>query len=165
VAEQKLDKLVITDKSMGNYVVAGLILAAFPRAKVIHCRRDPLDVTLSCYQHYFQDGLPYTCDLQDMAKVCKHFEIVMQYWQSIFPERIYTLQYESVVQEPEATLLPLFDFLNLQWEPECLNYYQKGSVVHTASIKQVQQPINTKGLQRWKKYEKYLQPAIDELNR
>jgi tetratricopeptide (TPR) repeat protein len=161
--EQHLHKSFVTDKSINNYSSIGVILSAFPNAKVIHCVRDPLAICLSCYQHYFQDGLPYTCNLEDMARMCSLFEEIMKYWKGIFPDRILTLHYADIVNNPEESVRTALNFLNLPWEESCLKFYENKSIVHTASVKQVQNPINNKGLERWKKYETYLQPAINTL--
>jgi tetratricopeptide (TPR) repeat protein len=163
--DQNLHKKFVTDKSINNFYSIGIILSAFPQAKAIHCVRDPLDICLSCYQHYFIDGLPYTCNLEDMARICNLFDEVMGYWQQIFHDRILILKYSDLVINPEDNVRRVLEFLDLPWEDSCLKFFENKNIVHTASVKQVQSPINTKGLNRWKKYEAYLQPAIATLKK
>ncbi|MGH6884525.1 MAG: tetratricopeptide repeat-containing sulfotransferase family protein, partial [Geminicoccales bacterium] len=57
-----------TDKTPGNFLFLGLIEMLFPNARVIHCRRDPLDVCLSCYfQNFGGVAPPFSYDLGDIG--------------------------------------------------------------------------------------------------
>jgi len=162
--EQELDKSYITDKSIGNFTSLGAMLSAFPQAKALHCERDPLDISLSCYQHYFPK-LIYTSNLEDMARICNVFDCAMEYWKTIFPDRIMTVRYENLVNNSEEVVRNIMNFLGLEWQADCLEFYKNTAVVHTASRQQVRNPINKSGLARWKKYENYLEPVKTTLKK
>ena len=59
----------ICDKSLGNFLYAGLIHLALPQAKIIHCRRDAVDTCLSCFSHLFDGDLSYTYDLGELVSI------------------------------------------------------------------------------------------------
>jgi hypothetical protein len=164
MSEQGLTKDYVTDKTPHNYYTLGVILAAFPEAKVIHIQRNPLDICLSCYQLNFSDGAEYTNNLADTARICNIFDATMAHWKALFPNRILTVKYEDLVDNPEQVTRAMLAFYNLEWEDQCLKFYESDQIVNTASFKQVRNPINKSGLDRWKKYEKYLEPAITALN-
>jgi tetratricopeptide (TPR) repeat protein len=165
MAEQKLNKDYVTDKTPHNYYTLGVILTAFPEAKVIHIQRHPLDICLSCYQLNFNDGAEYTNNLADTARIYNIFNAAMAHWKALFPNRILTVNYKDLVEDPEQIARNMLAFYDLEWEDQCLKFYESDQIVNTASFKQVRNPINKSGLDRWKKYEKYLEPAITALNK
>ncbi len=82
----------------------------------------------------------------------------MDFWDKYLPEKVFRIQYESLVNETSLVLEKLFYFLKLPFESDCLNFYLTKRAVVTASSQQVRSPITTKHLAQWKNYEKYLTP-------
>lgn len=153
----------IVDKSIVNHQVVGAILLVFPNARIIHLQRHPLDIIYSCYQQYFETGHNFIFDLRSAARYYKIYDSIMAHWKSVFPDNIYTLRYEDLVVNPEATLGPLLDFCDLPWEDSCLNYRETMGSVNTASAGQVIKPLYTDSMAKWERVKDYLQPAVDEL--
>ena len=58
----------------------------------------------------------------------------------------------------------MIDYCGLEWDDACLRYYESDRIMRTASYQQVKQPIYTSSVERWKNYERHLQPLIDALD-
>lgn len=149
----------VTDKLPGNFFHLGLIALLFPRAKIIHCKRYPLSVCLSCYfQNFVRHGLEYTKNLEHLGAYYRFYRELMEFWQTVLPLPIYQLDYESLVDDPEPEVKKLLEFCGLDWEEACLDSKKTQKVVRTASTWQVRQPIYKSSVARWTHYEKYLEP-------
>ncbi len=151
----------IVDKNLGNLVYVGLIRLLFPRARVIHCKRNPLDVATSCLSIDFAGHFPWTYSMEDFIEHYHIYEALMQHWQRVLPGFVLDLQYEDMVNKPEETSRQVFDFVGLEWSEDVLAFSRKKRRVATASVNQVRQGIYTSSKQRWKRYGDLIQPLID----
>jgi tetratricopeptide (TPR) repeat protein len=153
----------ITDKMPGNYSRLGEILCALPNAKIIHCRRDPVDTCLSCYKQLFARGQYWSYDLEELADQQNLYEELMAHWRSVLPGRFMEIDYEDTVNNFEAQARALIDFVGLPWHEACLKPHEHKRTVLTASKMQVIKPVYTTSVKSWKKYEDELQPLIKRL--
>ncbi len=153
----------VCDKLPTNFLLLGLIALLFPRARVIHCVRDPMDVCLSIYFQRFARGHEYAYDLKDIADYYRQYQRLMDHWRRVLPLEIHDLRYESLVENPEKFSRELIAFLGLEWNPACLNHDRTERVVSTASNWQVRQPVYRNSIQRWRRYERFLEPLKAEL--
>ena len=159
------EALRVTDKMPGNFRYLGMIRLLFPRAKIIHCRRHPLDICLSCYRLYFSGAHPYAYDLRELGHYYRLYEGLMQHWHNVLlPGAIHDVQYESLVTDQEAETRRLLAFCDLPWHPACLDFHKSERAVLTASLSQVREPIYRSSLQKWQAYERYLGPLIEALD-
>ena len=147
------DKPYFIDKMPNNYIHIGLIKLILPNAKIIDARRNPMDACFSCFKQYFARGQHFTYDLDDIARYYKDYERLMDFWKSIFPDSIYTIKYEDVINDPDNGVHSLLNYLELDFEDSCLNFYKSKRPVKTASSEQVRQPIYKSGLDYWLNYE------------
>ena len=152
----------VTDKLPNNYELMGLIAALFPRARVIHCRREPMDVCFSCYAHDFMD---WSSDLETLARYYREYERLMAHWRALLPLPLLEVNYEEMVNDFDAVSRRLVSFCGLPWDDRCLAYHQTARVVRTVSLLQVRQPIYKSSVGRWRRYEAYLQPLAEALTR
>ena len=153
-----------TDKMWQNFEHLGLIELLFPQARVIHCRRDPIDTCLSCYQQSFGTvGPPFTYSLDHSAGYYIEYRRLMKHWDSICNMRVLEVDYETLVAEPEAQSRRLVDFIELEWDDACLKFYENPRIVRTASYAQVRQPVYQSSVGRWKNYAEQLKPLIETL--
>ena len=151
--------LKISDKMPGNFLHLGLIHLALPNAKIIHCRRNPLDNALSLYSLRFAGLHPYAYDLDDLAFYIGEHNRLLRHWRKIFSREIFLeIQYEDTVAELEQTARTLIDFVGLHWDDRCLAFHNNDRPVRTASQWQVRQPIYDTSVGRWKNYRDYLGP-------
>jgi tetratricopeptide (TPR) repeat protein len=152
----------VIDKLPDNYLHLGLVAALFPQARVIHCRRDPVDTCLSCYFQNFKDVL-YAQDLEHLGLSYRLYERVMAHWRQVLPLRTYEVSYEELVADQEAVSRELVAFLGLEWDERCLAFHENRRVVRTASKLQVRRPMYSSSVRRWKRYEAHLQPLLRAL--
>lgn len=154
-----------TDKMLGNYLRLGLIAVMFPRARVIHCRRDPLDTCLSCYFQNFATGLRFTYDLRHLGIAYRSYEKLMAHWREVLPLEMLDVQYEALIEDQEAMSRRLIEFLGLPWDDRCLAFHAQQREVRTASFWQVRQPLYASSVGRWRRYEQHLGPLMQALGR
>lgn len=158
------DAARITDKMPANFRHLGLIALLFPRARIIHCRRNPLDIGLSCY---FQDfsTQPFSHDLADIGLYYRQYERLMAHWRDCLPLPILDLQYEELIADKEKVSRRMIDFCGLDWDDACLASHKNDRQIHTASIWQARQPVYNTSIERWRRYEKHLGPLMDALGK
>ena len=153
----------IVDKMPGNFNFIGLIHSILPNAKIIHSRRHPVETCLSCYRIHFAEGHQWTYNLRELGRFYKRYWNLMKYWREAFPGVMYEAVYEDNVADVEASARRLIDYLGLEWSDRCLEFYNVDRPVKTASLTQVRKPIYKTSTNRWRKYEKYLGPLLEEL--
>jgi tetratricopeptide (TPR) repeat protein len=143
----------VIDKMPANFLYAGLIHAAFPRARIIHMRRHPLDTGLSIYfQNFFNIG-PYANDLADIAHYYRQYLRIMAHWRSLLPtSALLEVPYEGLVEDSESWSRRMVEFLGLPWDERCLAFHETERVVVTASKWQVRQKISRASIGRWRHY-------------
>jgi len=153
----------VVDKMPHNFLHLGLIAVLFPRARIVHCRRDPMAVCASAYFQNFK-WLPYAASIDDIAFYHRHYERLMAHWQRVLPLPMHEVVYEDMVANQEAVSRNLVSFCGLDWDERCLAFYKSSRPVQTASKLQVRQPVYTRSVGRWKLFESYLQPLRDALD-
>ena len=161
-----LAKPRFVDKLPHNFLYAGYIAAALPRAKIICLRRNPMDSVLGNFRQLFALGSPmyeYSFELLDTARYYVLFDRMMRDWQQRLPGRILEVQYEALVDDFEAGARSIVDFCGLPWEDACLRFEDNPAPVATASALQVREPVNRRAIGRWKRYERQLQPVRELL--
>ena len=130
----------------------------FPNAKIIDARRDPMDTCWSCFKQFFAEGQEFTYDLDNIFHYYSKYLELMDIYHKALPGYIHTVQHEDLLDNPEEVIKNMLNFCNLDFEKECLSFYENKRPVKTASSEQVRQPLNKKGVGRWRKYEKFLNP-------
>ena len=161
--QQKPGTRYIVEKTPTNFVHIGLIFQLFPNAKIIHTSRAPLDTCLSCYFTNFADRQEWSFNLINLARVYQDYSSLMVFWQQRYPGKILNIDYEQLVTDQEKQTRRVLDFVEVDWDPACLDFHQTSRPVLTASAVQVRQPINAKSLGRWKPYARQLKPVADIL--
>ncbi len=152
----------VADKMPENYLYLGLIATLFPRAKIIHCRRDLRDVAVSCWMTNFRH-LRWAADPDHIAARCRDYLRLMEHWRAVLPGSMLEIDYEETVNDLEAVARRLLAWCGLDWEPACLDFHKTSRPIRTASVMQVRQPIYTRSVARWKNYEAALGPLFAQL--
>lgn len=153
----------VTDKLPFNFMHLGVIALLFPNAKIIHCRRDPMDNCLSCYFTSFAEQIGFANRLDTLGRYYVDYDRLMRHWREVLPVEIFDLQYEDLIGDTETQIRKLLDHCDLDWEDACLSFYDTQRGVRTPSRWQVRQPIYTGSVQRWRNYESHLQPLKEIL--
>ena len=152
--------LHVTDKMPQNFYNLWLIRLCFPRARIIHCKRNPLDTCLSIYCQKFVTDHPYAHELENLAVYYAQYERLMQHWEEVLPGRMLEVHYEDLVTNQNMMTRKLLEFCNLGWDDRCLAFDRNERVVHTASSWQVRQPMYSSSIGRWKHYQPFIGPLM-----
>ncbi|RBP15594.1 transcriptional activator [Roseiarcus fermentans] len=149
--------LRVTDKMPRNFELLWLVRLALPQARIIHCRRHPIDTCLSNYFTNFWAGHEYAWERGDLVFYYRQYERLMDHWRRILPpDRFIEVDYEALVVDREAQTRRLVAFLGLDWNDACLAPERNPRVVRTASRWQARQPVYATSMQRWRRYEPWL---------
>lgn len=162
-AQAAPESLRLVDKQPHNYEWLGLIALMFPHARIIHCRRDPLDTCLSMYMQKFNGNHGYNQDLSVLGGYYRNYEMLMAHWREVLPVAIHDVVYENVVNDLEAEARALVSFVGLDWDAACLDFHLKERRVDTPSRWQVRQPLYDRSVGRWRHYERHLGPLRQAL--
>ena len=153
----------VTDKMPRNFLHLGLIAALFPNARVINCRRDPMDICLSIYFQSFAGHHPYAYSLENLGHYYRHYERLMAHWRDVLPLDILDVQYEEVVADQRGMTEKILAHCGLDWDERCLAFHETDRAVRTASYAQVREPIYASAVKRWKAYAHHLKPLEEAL--
>lgn len=150
------DAARVTDKDPFKFFLIGLFAAALPHAKMIHCRRDAMDVGLSVYFRDFDNSHAYAFDLSEIGHYYAQYQRLMSYWSELLPGKILNVDYEHLVEEQEIVSRSILEHCGLEWDPRCLQFHSNPRSVLTASKWQVRRPMYSDSIRRWKHYERHL---------
>ncbi len=153
----------MVDKSPHNYELLGLIALLFPKAHVLHCRRQPMDNCVAIYMQNFNDSHGYNRSLNDLGRYWRAYRFLVDKMATQVPLAVTAVDYETTVAEPEAAARRIIQGVGMPWDDACLRFYETERAVKTPSRWQVRQPIYSSSVDRWKRYEKHLGPLQDEL--
>ncbi len=155
-----LERRYVTDKLPPNFLYLGFIRVLFPRAKIIHCRRNAMDTGLSLFLQNFTSarGNAFTFALEDIGYYTLAYQRLMAHWRRVLEPPMFELDYEDLVRSPEPAIAGLLRYLALDWEDACVNFHQTRRAVLTASRVQVRQPLYSHAVARAQRYEAYLRP-------
>lgn len=160
--QQAPNALRVVDKSNFNTEHLGLIHLVLPRARLIYVQRDPVDNCLSCYFQDFANVAGFTMELSDLAHYYREHHRLISHWRTALPERgLLVVPYAELVAQPEIWSRRIIDFIGLEWDPRCLEFYKTKRAVVTASTWQVRQRMYTSSVGRWKNYEKFIGPLLE----
>ncbi|MBV8683691.1 MAG: sulfotransferase, partial [Caulobacteraceae bacterium] len=151
------DAARVTDKMPFNFALLGLVSRVFPRATLIHCRRDPIDTCLSIYSTHFEVTFDFAGDRGDLVFFYRQYQRLMDHWRQVLPpQRFVEVDYEALVSDPEPHARRLVAACGLEWDEACLSPHRNTRRIATASLWQARQPIYRTSVQRWRRYEPWL---------
>jgi Flp pilus assembly protein TadD len=141
-ASNRVRKPRSTDKALGNWRIVGALLAMLPDARVVVCRRDPVETCFSCYRQWFvQDPHHYAYDLHELGAYWHEFDRACRFWKAQHPDRVYDLVHEDLIADQEAQTRRLLDFCDLEFDPACLQFHTTERNIKTISAAQVREPL------------------------
>ena len=151
------DRPHITDKQPNNFTLLGLIYMIFPNARIIHCRRNPVDTCISIYSTPFPSPIQFAHDPDVMVFFYKEYLRIMDHWRKVIPfDRLLEVNYEDLVNDREKLTREMVDFCGLKWDDACLYHEQNARAIDTPSWWQARQPVYTSSIGRWQNYEPWL---------
>lgn len=152
----------IADKMPDNYMYLGLIAAMFPKAILVHCRRDLRDVAVSCWMTNFR-SIRWSNDTSHIATRFAQHHRIMDHWSKVLPIPIHAVDYAETVSDLQSVARRLIAACGLEWEPSCLEFYRTRRAIRTASVTQVRLPIYRQSVGRWKNYQQELAELFTRL--
>ena len=158
------DAPMFTDKMPNNFRHIGLIHLIMPNAKIIDARRYPLDCCFSMFKQLFAQGQEFTYGLAEAGSYYNSYIRLMDHWDKVLPNKILRVNNEDVIEDLDGQVRRMLDYLELPFEEQCISFHETDRSVRTASSEQVRQPINKKGMDRWKPYAKHLKPLLETLD-
>jgi hypothetical protein len=151
------DATRVTDKLPTNFFRLGAIHTLLPRARIVHCLRDPVDTCFSIYSTLFNTRIPFAARLDDLVFFYSQYRRIMAHWRRVLPaDVLLDVDYEQLVTDRPAQTRRLIDFACVAWDENCLRPEYNERPIATSSAWQARQPVYTTSLQRWRHYEPWL---------
>lgn len=151
------------DKQPTNYLYAGLIGRALPRARFIVVSRDPMDSCFAMYRALFTGAYPFSYTLPELAAYYAAWHRLIRHWQAALGHRLLVVRYEDLVQRFEETARRMTEHCGLEWEERISSFHAHTRTVTTASATQVRRPVYASSVGKWRNYEEQLTPLIQAL--
>lgn len=149
-----------TDKNPHNFFLVGLIRILFPRARIIHCRRNGLDTCVSNYFQIFSFQHNYCNRLEDLSHYFGQYVGLFEHWMGYEKDDIIEVDYEDIIQQPEHCIRKLLEQCELDWSDQCLAFHKNERPIYTPSKLQVRKPLYHSSIGRWRHYKKDLSALL-----
>ena len=153
-------KPMFVDKYPENFLYLGFIAKALPDARLVHLRRHPLD---ACFAMYKQSYFRYAYTLEDLGRYYIAYDRLVRHWRDVLGTRLIEVEYEALVADQEGQTRKLLGALGLEFEDACLRFEKNPSPSATASTVQVREPMHRRSLNRWRHFERHLEPLRQRL--
>ena len=147
----------VTDKTLSNLELLGIVAAALPNARVVYVRRDPLDACFSCYAQCFREGMAYSYDLGELGRYYRAYAALARHWHDVLPPgMLLEVRYESLVSDAESEARRIVEHCGLEWMDGCLDFHRSRRIVSTASAAAVRRPLYASSVGRSDRYRRWL---------
>lgn len=153
------ERAFLVDKMPDNYINIGWIRELMPQSRIIYVRRDPREILLSCWRANF-GAIKWAFTPTTIAERIIQHKRIMDHWFKLYSDSIFTCDYHRLVKEPEVTTNQMLAYLGLDWHEDCLDHTKAATVVKTASVAQVRNPINLNSIGVWENYSEELAEGI-----
>jgi hypothetical protein len=154
--KRPLGRPFFVDKCPFNLWHVGLIHLMFPNARIIDVRRHPMGCCFANFTMSFPNAPPLSYKLSEIGRFYADYVRLMAHFDRVLPGKIHRVIYERLVADTETQVRRMLDFLELPFEPECLEYYKSDRAFNSFSNEQVRRPIFQEGVDRWRDYEPWL---------
>ncbi len=152
-----------TDKTLLNFFWIGVMKECYPNAKVINCKRNPKDNCLSIYKNLFDYEGGWCYDATELEKYYKLYQEIIKFWNERLPNFIFEVQYEELVKNPETQIKELIKFCDIEWDKNCLNYYQNKTAIKTLSVNQARKKIYSSSVGSFNNYKSFYKDFFKDL--
>ncbi len=157
------DEPMFIEKLPFNFLFLGFIAKAYPQAPIIHLKRHPMDTCFAMYKQVFTWAYKFSYTLEGLGQYYVAYNRLYNHWKHVLGDRLIEIEYEELVADQEGQTRALLDRVGLDFEDACLNFDQNIGASATASSVQVRQKIHSRSVNRWKRFEKHLQPLKQHL--
>ena len=116
-----------------------------------------MDNCFSIFKNHFPAGnIKFAYDLDEIVEYYNLYSDLMKYWDDLLPNFIFNIKYEQLIYNTNPEIQNLLKICDLDWDEECLNYYNNKRPIRTASDTQVRSKIYKTSVDSWKYYDKHL---------
>ena len=143
----------IIDKTLSNFWYIGFIKIFFPKSKIIHSYRNPNDNILSIYKNLFDTHEAWLYNEDELKEYFKSYQEIMLYWNNIYGDQILSFKYEDLIEKPKEKIQDLIKFCDLEWEENCLNFYNNKNPIKTLSVNQANKPLYKTSIKKSELYQ------------
>jgi hypothetical protein len=161
--QRKTDRPFFIDKMPNNWMHVGFIQLILPNAKIIDTRRHPLACGFSNFKQLYAQGQEFSYDLSHFGRHYADYVRLMGHFDRVLPGRIHRLIHEKLVEDPEAEIRKLLDYVGVPFDEACLRFHETKRPVRTASAEQVRQPIRKDAVDDWRAFDAELGPMKEAL--
>jgi len=151
------------DKTPFNFLYCGLIKKAFPKARILHLVRDPMDTCFAVFKTLFDMAYLYSYDLEELADYYIGYRRLMDHWHALMPGAILDVRYEDLVSDPLDISKRIAEYVGFEWSSELIEIQNLTGQSSTASAMQIREPIYTSSVNRWRHFEAELEPVRKKL--
>ena len=154
----------ITDKTTLNFRYISLISAALPEAKIVLVKRNAAATIWGNYKQCFvkkNRELNFTYSISDIIKYYQLYEQHIKYIEKDDLIKIFKVDYDRLTKYPSTEIKKIINFLQLDWDENCLSPHLNTTAVRTASTSQVRKKIYTNSSHQWKNFKPYLDGMLD----
>jgi len=152
-----------TDKMPLNYLYCGLIRRALPNARIVHVRRGAMAACYAIYKTLFQDGYPFSYDLEELGRYYIAYRRLMRHWAATLPGAIHELRYEDLIADQLGETRRLLAFCGLEWEDGCLRFDANTAPTTTRSAAQIRRRLYGTSVSQWCHYRTQLASLEERL--
>ncbi len=158
------DTPMFIDKLPYNFLYIGFIAKAFPDARIICLRRNPMDTCFSMYKQAFTWAYKFSYSLSDLGTYYIAYSRLFDHWKAVLGERLIEINYESLVTDQEQQTRGLLNKVGLDFEEACINFDENTAASMTASSVQVREKVHSRSVERWREFETQLAPLRTQLD-
>ena len=159
-----LDAERVVDARLANFRLLGEARLILPQAKFIHCMRDARDTIMSCYSRPLAVESSLNSDLGVLAETWRRHLWLMDHWKKMIPDNILQINYEAMIANPEDVARQIIGFIGLDWDDACLEFNTGNATAHRASRMRICAPLHNQSVNRWKRFERKMEPIAELLN-
>ncbi|WP_419148761.1 tetratricopeptide repeat-containing sulfotransferase family protein [Pseudoalteromonas 'SMAR'] len=144
------------DKQPFNFYYIDFILACFPSAKIILMLRGKADCCIANYRQAYQVQSPfhhYAFSLDNIKSFYDDYAMLATHFANKYPAQVKLQHYEQLVSRKAPEVKALYDFCDLPWQENSLEFYNTPHACATASKLQIRQPLNSKSIGYWRNYQ------------
>ena len=98
----------------------------------------------------------FTNDFDDFGKFYNLYEDLMSFWHQKFPNLVYDLNYEKLIDQPKKEISELLKYCNLSQDKKCFEHHKNVDTIKTSSFLQARQGIYKSAVGSSKPYNIYI---------
>ena len=151
------------DTQSVNFMYLGFVRLALPKARIVLLQRDPMDTCYAIFKTLFENGYPYSNNLEELAHYFVAYRKLTDHWLQEIPEAIHVVNFEQLLSDPRPVIEDLLEFCSLSFEESCVGYFEASGTDPIPGAAQTNRAFSRASIGNWKNHAEQLQPVADIL--